>query len=513
MRMNRFSKIEKSWIMYDWANSVYATIVMAAVFPIYFTSVAKATGFAGDVWWGYTSSISSFLIALSAPFLGAIGDFRGMKKRLLTIFMLIGIAFTFLMAVTDRLILMLVGYGVSFIGFSGANLFYDSFLTDVTTPERMDRVSSYGFAMGYFGGSTIPFLISIGLMLFGGRVGIDTVLAVKISVLLTCVWWAVFSIPILKNVRQTHYVDTPPGMLVRGGLANLRRTVLEIIRNKKLLFFIIAYFFYIDGVGTVITMSTSYGSTLGLGSTGMILALLLTQILAVPFSILFGRLAEKIGSHRMIRYGILMYILICFVGFYMGFSLEPSQKAYTAQYQAAVESARGTLDAKTVGRIRTGGAAVLSSTDRVAAFHKLIAAEYAGADAGKKASLDRLGSAVDAFLADDGKAAGFRAALSRSTVLFWILAVLVSTSQGGIQAISRSFFGKLIPPERSNENFGFFDIFGKFADVMGPALYAFFAAATGRSSVGILSLLLLFAAGYFFLSLSSRHFKTAASAG
>ena len=498
--LKQFTHAEKSWIFYDWANSVYATIIMAAVFPIYFTSVAKSAGVPGDVWWGYASSVSSAVIAVSAPALGAVGDFRGWKKRMLSIFLAIGLCFTLLMAFTDRPMLMLIGYAVSFVGFEGANLFYDSFLTDVTTPERMDRVSAYGFAYGYIGGSTIPFLISIALVMFGRNFGVGGALAVKISVVICCVWWGLFSIPILRNVQQTHYVETPPARLAANAMRNLRATAADLFRNRQLLFFLLAYFFYIDGVGTVITMSTTYGSTLGLGSTGMILALLVTQILAFPFSILFGRFSEKIGTLPMIRTGVAVYLLICIVGFYMGFSLEPSQKAYEDAFLGTVDSAGAQLDGETLSFIKTQGIAVLSKSDRTAEFDAVLAEKAESAGGAEKVELAKLKTSVDAFLDDSGRSADYEHAIGFSTVLFWILAILVSTSQGGIQALSRSYFGKLIPPNRSNENFGFFDIFGKFASVMGPALYSFISSLTGRSSIGILSLVLLFAVGLVFIS-------------
>lgn len=498
--MSRFTKAEKSWIMYDWANSVYATIIMAAVFPIYFAGVAKANGIAGDVWWGYATSAASLLIALSSPFLGAIGDFKGMKKRLLSLFLLIGVFFTLLMAVVDQPVLMLIGYFFSFIGFEGTILFYDSFLTDITTKERMDRVSSYGFAMGYIGGSTIPFLMSIALILFGERIGIDGVLAVKISVVITALWWALFSMPLLRHVRQQHYVETPPSRLIRHALSNLKKTIGGIFRQKKTFYFLIAYFFYIDGVGTVITMSTSYGSTLGLGSTGMILALLLTQILAVPFSILFGRFAGTFGTRRMIQGGVLVYMLVCLLGFYMGFSLEPHQRAYEEAFTSAVDRANAPLDAETLNEVKVRGVSILSESDRVQAFDGIIADLSESRNRAEQAGLEALKTAVTPFLSDDVRARDYTDALQFSTMLFWLLAVLVSTSQGGIQALSRSFFSKLIPPERSNEHFGFFDIFGKFASVLGPALYALAADATGRSSIGILSLLILFGIGFAAMS-------------
>ena len=185
---NRFTRIEKSWITYDWANSVYATIILAAVFPIYFAEVAGSAGVVGDVYWGYATSIATLTVALLAPILGAVGDFRGMKKKLFTTFLVIGVVFTATMAMTDQWQMMLVGYVCSYIGFSGSLLFYDAFLTDVTTADRMDRISAWGYAMGYIGGSTIPFLISIALILFGSAIGIDGTLAVKLSCLLCSLW-------------------------------------------------------------------------------------------------------------------------------------------------------------------------------------------------------------------------------------------------------------------------------------------------------------------------------------
>jgi UMF1 family MFS transporter len=427
--MNKFTKSERSWIFYDWANSVYATIIMAAVFPIYFSSVAKNAGLHGDVMWGYTTSIATFIAAISAPFLGAIGDFKGMKKKLFTVFLFLGIIFTFIMAIADQPVLMLIGYGVSYVGFQTSNLFYDSFLTDVTTHERMDKISAYGYAMGYIGGSTIPFIISIVLITFGENFGIDSVMAVKFSVILACVWWATFSIPMLRNVRQENYVENPPSRLMSHALKNLKVTIRDIVMNKRILYFIVAYFFYIDGVGTVISMATSYGSTLGLGTTGMILALLVTQLVAMPCSILFSRLAERYGTLRMLLTGIIIYVIVCIMGFYMGFHLE----------EASPEN--------------------------------------------------------------------YDNALAFSTTLFWIMAAIVGTSQGGIQALSRSYFGKLIPRNRSNEFFGFFDIFGKFSSVLGPAFYASFAHLTGRSSIGIISLVILFVIGGIILLVNQKHFR------
>lgn len=420
----RFTKAEKSWIMYDWANSIYATNIMAAIFPIYFAMQANETG---NKLYGFAVSAAALVVAVLAPILGAIGDFSGMKKKLFAGFLVLGLVFTAVMAAFEDWRLMLVGFILSRIGFSGSCLFYDSFLTDVTTPERMDRVSSWGYAMGYIGGSTIPFIISIAVMLLMNQ----SVLSYKIAILIVVVWWAVFSIPFLKNVKQQYSVEDAPQALAKQAFRNAWKTFKDILKDKKILFFIIAYFFYIDGVDTIISMATNYGETLGLGAIGMILALLITQIVAVPFSILFGNLAKKVGAMRMIAIAVCVYFVITILGFFMGFNIEQ--------------------------------------------------AELSGGD-------------IDA-------------ALKLSSTLFWILATLVGTVQGGIQALSRSYFGQLIPPERSNEYYGFLDIFGKFSCVIGPALYAATYAATGRASLGILSIIVLFFGGMVALFAGRKYMK------
>ncbi|MBE6754502.1 MAG: MFS transporter [Ruminococcaceae bacterium] len=445
----KFTKVEKSWIMYDWANSIYATNIMAAIFPIYFAM--RATD-AGDAMLGYAVSFANLLVAVLAPVLGAIGDFKGMKKKLFSGFLIVGLLFTITMAVFDNWVLMLVGMIISRIGFSGSCLFYDSFLTDVTKPERMERLSAWGYAMGYIGGSTIPFILSIVLIFlstmekcvawyeatFPTLAAYDTleVMAYKASILLVVIWWSLFSIPFLRNVKQVHYVDEQPKNLAKEAFRNMGRTFKEICKDKRILCFIIAYFFYIDGVDTIISLATNYGSTLGLGAIGMILALLVTQVVAVPFSILFGNLAKKVGAIRMISIAVVVYFIITIVGFLMGFNIDY--------------------------------------------------AEMTGGDIEK--------------------------AIAQSNVLFWILAGLVGTVQGGIQALSRAYFGQIIPKERSNEYFGFMDIFGKFSCVIGPALYSLVFNLTGRASYGILSVILLFAAGAIALLCGRKYFKEDVSA-
>ncbi len=422
-RKKRFTLVERSWILYDWANSVWATNIAAAIFPIYFALKASDTG---NALFGYMVSTANLIVAVLAPYLGSIGDLRGMKKKMWAIFMLIGVGFTALMGLVSTWQMMLVGFVISRIGFSGSCLFYDSFLTDVTTPERMDKVSSWGFAMGYIGGSTIPFVLSILVMILMDM----SDLSYRIAILIVPLWWALFSIPFYRHVEQVHFIEATekPG---RQAFKNMLATFRDIMKDKAILFFILAYFFYIDGVDTIISMATNYGSTLGLGSIGMILALLVTQLVAVPCSILFGNLSKKVGTLRLIAIAVGIYAFITIVGFFMGFLVD---------------------------------------------FHGM------------------LGLALER-------------AKSLGTILFWILATLVGTVQGGIQALSRSFYGKLIPPERSNEYFGFLDIFGKFSCIIGPALYALAYGVTGKACFGVLSLILLFLCGGLMLLLGRPHFR------
>ena len=523
----RFTKAEKSWILYDWANSVYATNIMAAIFPIVYATIADDTG---DKWYGIAVSVSSLLIALLAPILGSVGDFPRMKKKLFTACLVFGLFFTGLMAFAGSWQMMLVGYVISHIGYSGANLFYDSFLTDVTTRDRMDKVSSWGYAMGYIGGSTIPFLISIAVLLLTDY----STFGIRFSILIVPAWWAIFSIPMLKNVRQIYSVPRGKGSVVRSAFGNLAVTARDIISDRGLLIFMLAYFFYIDGVNTVISVSTNYGSTLGLGSTGMVLALVVTQVVAVPFSIFFSRLSEKLGAVRLIVGAIGVYVAICCVGFFMGQIVEPFQtnyaalvrdngKTYAAEFSDPANSAA--WDAVIADLVSTGRQS-LSAEDPAARRDIFLAADGSGIfgdvaarienggyrftkDALETAqvALDSLWSDISPELLKEDSVQGYTAAAGVASTLFWVLAFLVGTVQGGIQALSRSFFGRLIPPERSNEYFGFFDVFGKFAAVIGPLLYSLFFMLTDRASVGILSLILLFLIGAGLLIVGGRRIR------
>jgi len=424
----KFNKQEKSWVMYDVANSAYATIMMAVIFPIFFTGICSTATVSsaspagqGDFWWGIGTAIATAIVAVCAPIIGAIADVRGYKKRIFAGLLITGLVFSLFAVFSPYWQLMLVGYVLSRIGFSGSNLVYDSFLTDITTPDRMDNVSSWAYGLGYIGGSTVPFLFSIALVMFGKNFGVDSVMAVKLSVVIMVIWWALFSIPILRNVKHQHGVNKVEKKFIQDTFVRIIHTAKEIFTNKAMMLFIIAYFFYIDGVGSIISMSTAYGTQLNLSSTSMILALLVTQIVAFPCAIIFGRLASKIGSITMLTFGVCIYLIICLLGFVIGFGLEEN------------------------------------------------------------------------FIS-----------ISGATILFWILAILVGTSQGGIQAISRSYFGKLVPAQKSGEYFGFFDIFGKFAAVIGPAMYALIVGVSGRTSFGIFAFIALFVVGLLILTIGRK---------
>ncbi|APH06869.1 MFS transporter [Bacillus weihaiensis] len=408
--MRRFSKEENSWIFYDWANSAYSIIISTAVFPLYYKAAATEAGVSGansTAYLGYTIAIATFVLAMLGPILGTIADYQGYKKRFFTFFFSLGVISTALLAFipTEQWGLLLICYTLTAVGSAGANVFYDAFLVDVTTEERMNRVSSRGFGLGYIG-STIPFIISIAIIVLSqsGTIPVSTTLASKIAFIITAVWWGLFTIPLFRNVHQTYYIQREPSPVVNS-FKRLWKTLKEIKQHKALFMFLLAYFFYIDGVGTIITMSTAYGTDLGISSTSLLIVLFATQVVAAPFAILYGRLSERFTGKKMLYVGIFIYIIVCIYSYFLD-----------------------------------------------------------------------------------------------STLDFWILAMLVATSQGGIQALSRSYFAKLIPKKNANEFFGFYNIFGKFASIMGPLLVAITAQVTGNSSSGVFSLVLLFIIGLVILS-------------
>lgn len=403
--MSKFNKVEKSWILYDWANSAYTLTITTTLLPLYFKAAYQNAGGSaanGTAYWGYANSISTLFLALLSPILGTLADYKGSKKRFFNIFFIIGVISTAILPIipSGSWMPLLIVYIISAIGYSGANVFYDAFLVDVTTEERMDKVSSNGFAWGYIG-STIPFILCMALLILAqkGTISLSVTGATQIAFLVNTIWWLIFTIPMIKNVKQLYGIERESNP-IKNSFIRIGRTFLNIRKHKKVFLFLLAYFFYIDGVDTIIKMSTSYGSDLGIGSNTLLIVLLVTQFVAFPFAIIYGKLAERFKGKKMLYVGIIVYIIICIYAYFM------------------------------------------------------------------KTSLD-----------------------------FWILAMLVGTSQGGIQSLSRSYFGKIIPKENSNEFFGFYNIFGKFAAIMGPALMGIVTQLTGKSNYGVVSIVLLFIVG------------------
>ena len=399
--LRSLSKRERSWVLYDVGNSAYVMLA-ATLIPIYFSAIAEP-GSSAVVAWGYATTVASLALALLMPFLGSLADLKGNKKKFLAGTIGTGAVSLAVMGVPGNAMVFLAIYVFSSVMLNASLVFYDAFLVDATEQDRYDEVSSQGYAWGYIG-SCIPFIVCLVIVLFGSSFGIGQLDGIRISFVITAAWWLVFSVPVLRDVHQTHF-KAREEHLFRHTLKGLAGTCKKIARDKRLLMFMLAFFFYIDGVHTIITMSTSYGTDLGIDSTQLVLALLVTQFVAFPSAIAYGRLAGRFGTKRMLLIAVFAYFCI-------------------------------TL---------------------------------------------------------------FAAFFLRSAVEFWVLAVCVGLFQGGIQALSRSEFGKLIPKENANEYYGFFDIFGKYATIMGTLLVSVFTQLTGSSSYGVLSVAVLFIVGFILL--------------
>lgn len=402
-----YTKDEWSWIFQDWANSAYSIIITTAIFPLFYKAIASGAGVSdvnSTAYLGYSNSIATASVALLAPILGSIADFRNFRKPMFTISTLLGIFTIFIMAFipasTSNItwIMLLVLYIFSSIGFSSANVFYDASLLDVTSNNRMSQVSSTGFAMGYIG-STIPFAGVILMILNVDKLPYTTDQITRFSFILTAVWWFVFTIPYWRNVEQLSSIE-PKENIIKSSFLKLKETISSVKDNRNIFLFLLAYFLYIDGVGTIIKMATAVGADIGLSSTVMIVVLMIVQVVAFPFTILYGYLSNKFGDKLMIYVGIATYIGICIF------------------------------------------------------------------------------------------------ALTLETEMdFFILAVLVGTAQGGIQSLSRSMFGKLVPDKKSNEYFGLYNVFGKFSSIIGTSLVGIIGQATNNTLNGVFALIVLFIVG------------------
>jgi len=349
--------------------------------------------------WSYGETVASLIIALLMPALGSIADMEGMKKKFVIGTVGTGVVATVCLGIPSHWIAFLVLYIISSVMLNSSIVFYDALLVDATTDERMDEVSTQGYAWGYIG-SCVPFIACLAVVLFGTKAGLSMKMAMEISFIITAVWWAVFTIPMLRDVKQVHFKPYEEHA-VRNAFSGIGATLKSIMADEALRYYMLAYFFYIDGVHTIIKLSTSYGAQLGIDSTQLVLALLVTQFVAFPSAIAYGKLATKVGTKKMIIVGIIGYTCI-------------------------------TL---------------------------------------------------------------FAALFLKSAVEFWILAIAVGLFQGGLQALSRSQFGKLCPKEHANEYFGFFDIFGKYAAILGTFIVGSMTQLTGKSNLGVFSIVILFIVG------------------
>lgn len=401
MEKQKLTKLELSWILYDVGNSAFVLLV-ATILPIYFNSLAEQAGLSQVdylAYWGYAASVVTLLVAVIGPVFGTISDTKGYKKPIFTISMLVGVAGCAFLSFPRSWIMFLAVFVIAKIGYSSSLIFYDAMLSDVTAPERMDSVSSQGYAWGYIG-SCIPFVLSLILVLGGEGMGLSMTAAMAAAFLINAVWWLLCTLPLLRHFRQVHGVERHHNP-VRESFARLRYVLKDMKKDRRVFLFLVAFFFYIDGVYTIIDMATAYGEALGMDSTGLLLALLLTQLVAFPFALIFGRAARRYENDKLIRFCILAYTAIAL------FAIQLDQ-----QWE------------------------------------------------------------------------------------FWVLAVFVGMFQGGIQALSRSYFAKIIPAEKSGEYFGIFDICGKGASFMGTALVGLFAQITGSPNAGVAVLAVMFLTGY-----------------
>jgi UMF1 family MFS transporter len=324
MEDKAYKRIIRAWSMYDWANSAFATTIMAAMFPPFYRSVAIAAGAAENIAtsrWAYTASIALLLIALIAPILGAMADHTGGKKRYVAAFVALGVVATaaFVFIGTDTWVLASVLYILGNIGFAGANIFYESMLPHIAKKGDIDQVSSRGYALGYVGGGILLIINVLWFMKPEWFFMPDVEFALRASFFSVAVWWGVFTLPLMRRVPEPPVVvrKDEPANALRAGFSRLARTFREMRNYKQLVLFLVAFWIYNDGIGTIIKMATAYGDEIGIGMTDMIIALIITQFVGIPFTFLFGSLAKRLGTKRSIMCGLGVYVLICIAGYFM----------------------------------------------------------------------------------------------------------------------------------------------------------------------------------------------------
>ena len=310
MGNDKLTKMENYWILYDVGNSAF-TLLVSTIIPIYFNALAGNAGISEVdylAYWGYAASISTVIVAILGPTMGTVADTRNYKKPLFVFFMMIGVIGCAALSVPVSWIVFLVVFVIAKVGYNASLIFYDSMLVDVTTPERMDKVSSHGYAWGYIG-SCIPFIISLVFVLMYESIGITMNTAMMLAFLLNAAWWVLMTLPLLKNYRQKNFA-APPEHPIKDSFIRLGHTLRDIKKEKKIFLYLLAFFFFIDGVYTIIEMATAYGSALGLDTTGLLLALLVTQIVAFPCALIFSKFSKRYETTKLIKVCIAAYTLI-----------------------------------------------------------------------------------------------------------------------------------------------------------------------------------------------------------
>lgn len=407
--MNKLSKLEKYWILYDVGNSAFILLV-TTIIPIYFNYLAENARLSSAQYfslWGLAASVVTMVVAVLAPVIGAFSDTKGLKKPVFAASVIAGVLSCMALGLLSSWLVFLIVFIFAKICYSASLIFYDSMLPDITTEERMDVVSSQGYAWGYIG-SCIPFVLALLVVLSYESIGIRFETAMLLAFVIIGLWWLLCTLPILKEYRQLHYID-PGAHPVRDSFARILNTLRDIKHEKRVFLFLLAFFFYIDGVYTIIDMATAYGESIGLDSNGLLIALLVTQIVAFPFAILFGVLSKRFKNATLLS--------VC-IAAYIGITL------YAVQLDTQLE--------------------------------------------------------------------------------FFILAICVGMFQGGVQALSRSYYARIIPPEKSGEYFGLFDICGKGASFLGTALVSLIGSLTGRVNYGVGSLVVIFIIGFVLLRISVK---------
>lgn len=405
MSKTKLSSLEKKWILYDVGNSAFILLV-TTIMPIYFNYLCTSAGLSEDQYlttWSYGASIATICVALAGPIMGAVSDFKGNKKKVFLFNALLGSLLLLCFWIPKHWITFIILFVLAKILYSVSLVIYDSMLVDVTTPENMDDVSSKGYAWGYIG-SVVPFIVSLLFVLFYENIGITFSTAMLICFSINALWWAGCTLPLAESYKQKHYVPAEKHV-IRHTFSRLVNTFKNVKKNRKCFLFLLAFFFYIDGVYTIMEMATAYGTSLGLSQNGLLLALLLTQIVAFPAALTFGALSKRFASETLIKAAIIAYFCIAIYALFLS-----------------------------------------------------------------------------------------------NLVQFWILAVAVGLFQGGIQALSRSYFAKIIPENASGEYFGLFDICGKGATFLGTMIVGVVTQLTGIQNIAVGCLAFLFLIGLIIFS-------------